>query len=194
MKITAERIADFFIQKAVDAKHEGELITNLKIQKLLYYAYAWHYSLQKERLFDDTIEAWDYGPVVPRIYYKYKPYGHRAIEETETNPDLLPRDVKEYLNSIWYSYGHYSAEALSKMTHREEPWLQSYDSRSEYPNKIIEDDIIERFYTEENADSLLPENTIIIIRNNKKTLAKLNDDFVKRLNNPQYEEFDMNTL
>jgi len=192
--IDSIKIADFFIKKAIDNKFDGELISNLKVQKLLYYSYVWLYSLQKEKLFSDLIEAWAYGPVVRVVYNKLKLYGKGNIEEIETDPQLLPKNIKEYLNNIWNSYGQYSASALSNMTHNESPWRQSYDQRDSYSSNVIKDDEIEKFYTEERANYLLPENTVITIKGGKKTLMKLNEDFVKRLERPEYERFDMDKL
>ena len=186
----AQRIADFFTKKAMDNSYKGENMTPLKVQKLLYYAYAWMYSLQKKKIFNDKIEAWGHGPVVPDVYHELKGCRYRPIDEFKTDPELLSSELKGYLNTIWHSYGGYSATALSDMTHDEEPWKNAYASDS----KVITNESLAKFYSEDNADSLLPPNTVITIKNGKKTLMKLNKETIRRLENPEFEEFDINAL
>jgi uncharacterized phage-associated protein len=66
----------FLAQVSEDA---GDLISNLKLQKLLYYAQGFHLALYDEPLFPEAIEAWTHGPVVPDLYRHYKKYGAGAI-------------------------------------------------------------------------------------------------------------------
>ena len=47
-------------------------ISNLKLQKLLYFIQAAFLVEKGHACFPDEIEAWDFGPVVPAVYYKYK--------------------------------------------------------------------------------------------------------------------------
>jgi uncharacterized phage-associated protein len=185
------KIADFFIKKAIDNKFKGEYMSNLKLQKLMYYAYVWLFVFQREHLFEEKLEAWHYGPVVPSLYHNFK-NGDRPIEVVETDPELLPDDTKEYLDSIWHSYGQYSAEALINIVHKEAPWLDAYNLNN--TKKIITDESILDFYTESRASNLLPINTVITLYNDKKTLMPLNDEIIRRIESPEYEEFDINAL
>lgn len=66
---TARQVADYVI--AFLAEH-GDPTTNLKLQKLLYYSQAWYLALYDLPLFDDRIEAWVHGPVVPPVYGAFK--------------------------------------------------------------------------------------------------------------------------
>ena len=59
----------FLAQVSEDA---GDLISNLKLQKLLYYAQGFHLALYDQPLFPEAIEAWTHGPVVPDLYRHYK--------------------------------------------------------------------------------------------------------------------------
>ena len=63
-------VADFFIDIA--NMSEDDQMTNLKLNKLLYYAQGVFLARTGKPLFDDDIEAWDLGPVVSCIYQKYK--------------------------------------------------------------------------------------------------------------------------
>ncbi|GHU75690.1 hypothetical protein AGMMS49992_20150 [Clostridia bacterium] len=63
--------------KAIDAANflidicaksdQHDYMTNLRLQSLLFYAQGWSLVLRGEPLFDDPIEAWDHGPVVPSV-------------------------------------------------------------------------------------------------------------------------------
>lgn len=65
----SREIADYII---LYFQEHGEPLTNLKLQKLLYYAKGWYLALYDKPLFNDKIEAWVHGPVVPSIYHAFK--------------------------------------------------------------------------------------------------------------------------
>ena len=68
--LSAQDVADFFILPALE--DDGELITNLKLQKLLYYAQGYSLAILDRPIFPEKIEHWTHGPVVHEIYHKYK--------------------------------------------------------------------------------------------------------------------------
>jgi uncharacterized phage-associated protein len=111
---------DFLAQCDEDA---GDLISNLKLQKLVYYAQGFGLALLERSLFPERIEAWQHGPVVPDLYHAYK--GHGA------GPIPVPQDLdfaryseeeRELLDEIANVYGQFSAWKLRNMTHEESPW------------------------------------------------------------------------
>src|SRR6185437_3402754 len=104
---TASNAADFFIAFAHDV---GDAITNLKLQKLLYYAQGWHLALYDKPLFRERIEAWPHGPVVPPIYGKFKQYRWDPISENIASPDL-PEHTKAHLDEVMQVYGPFNAFA-----------------------------------------------------------------------------------
>ena len=69
---SANKISDFFIQRAYQEIENGTLLTHLKLQKLLYYSYVWWLILKDKKLFDKGIEAWEYGQVVRTQYTRLK--------------------------------------------------------------------------------------------------------------------------
>ena len=79
-------VANFFI--TVGLMNEGTEMTNARINKLLYFAQGWHLAKTGEPLFNDNIEAWDYGPVVHSVYSEFKRYGKNIITEPSENFDL----------------------------------------------------------------------------------------------------------
>ena len=74
----ANDIAKYFIVLA--EKEYEDPLTNMKIQKMLYYAQGFHLALFNIPLFEDKIEAWRLGPVIPDVYQKYKGLGSKSID------------------------------------------------------------------------------------------------------------------
>jgi uncharacterized phage-associated protein len=99
----------------------GELISNMKLQKLLYYQQGFHLAYFGTPLFDEEIEAWMYGPVVPCVYEHFKSYDNRGIAYAgDVKP--LSEDEESLFNEVYRVYGKYSAIGLMEMTHNEMPW------------------------------------------------------------------------
>lgn len=112
------------------AEGEDAPVSNLKLQKLLYYAQGHCLGLNHAPLFDDRIEAWAHGPVVPTVYHRFKASGSRAIEldaELAASFDWDEyRDVEQLLIRVWNTYGPYDAWALRNRTHGEAPWVKAF--------------------------------------------------------------------
>lgn len=100
----------------------GELMSNLKLQKMLYYEQGYHLAKFGTPLFDDDIEAWMYGPVVPSVYQHYNEFGANGIMPTEDEM-FFEDDVEEKLfDEVFRAYAPYSAIGLMNKTHEEKPW------------------------------------------------------------------------
>lgn len=118
---TANKVADWIIRFC----HEhGDLITNLKLQKLIYYAQAWYLALYDEPLFDDRLEAWISGPVQPEVYDRFKHYRWEPIND-HPEPVELPEEIEEHLIEVIQVFGKYSASYLEIMVHDELPWSKA---------------------------------------------------------------------
>lgn len=126
-KLAALDVADYLIQQAIDDDN-GDLLTNLKLQKLLYYAQGCHLAIYDEPLFDGAIEAWDWGPVVPEVYHVFKVCGRQPIEETHSSQVDIDASLAVFLNVISEKFGQFSATRLLRMTHREALWRDIYVS------------------------------------------------------------------
>lgn len=104
-------------------KDDCDPITNLKMQKLLYYEQGFHLAYFNSPLFNDDIEAWQYGPVVPSVYYHYEKFGRNGIvPETEKHVKFTSKEEEALFNEVYRVYGKYSASGLVNMTHNEAPW------------------------------------------------------------------------
>ena len=73
MSYNVIQVANWLIEKANNTEN-GDFITNLKLQKLLYYLQGYYLAVFEKPLFDVEIEAWQYGPVVPNAYYEFNAF------------------------------------------------------------------------------------------------------------------------
>ncbi len=124
MMYKASDIAKYFIRCA-NLEAEG-VITNMKLQKLLYYAQGFHLALFDAPLFAETIEAWQYGPVVPEIYRLYKFHARNALPEAaDFNPEVIKLETREFIDEVYEVFGKYTGTALANLTHEEAPWKET---------------------------------------------------------------------
>ncbi len=122
--LTARLVAQYLLCKS--DPEIGDFISNLKLQKLVYYAQGFHLALHGEKLFEDKILAWEHGPVVESLYQEYKASGSSAIPIPEGFDDsVLTSENKELLDEVYMVYGQFSAWKLRNMTHSEEPWCKT---------------------------------------------------------------------
>jgi uncharacterized phage-associated protein len=98
----------------------------LKLQKLLYYVQAWSLAWRDRPLFEEPIEAWQYGPVVEQIYQRYKKYGYDPIERSEAGSSAnLSSEELETLRAVVDEYWIFAGTTLSDLTHSEPPWVEA---------------------------------------------------------------------
>jgi uncharacterized phage-associated protein len=118
-------VARYFIVRAYEDSIESE-ITNMKVQKLLYYSQCLHLALYDEPLFNEEIQAWRYGPVCPPAYKFYSEFEAKQLP-IPSKESLLetPDEKKEILEETWGYFGSYHAYRLSDMTHLEFPWKKA---------------------------------------------------------------------
>ena len=116
------QIANLLLQKAKDESCGEELMTNLKLQKMLYYEQGFHLAYFGTPLFDDDIEAWQYGPVVPFVYNYFKKNGANGLVPDGNLYAFSNQKEKELFDEVFRVYGKYSAIGLMNMTHNEKPW------------------------------------------------------------------------
>jgi len=129
-------IANKLLAKA-SSDDSDELISNLKLQKLLYYMQGFHLAYFGEPLFAEEIEAWKYGPVVPSVYNQYKNFVNQGIKYTDAVIELEPQEEKLF-NAVYKVYATYSAIGLMEMTHNETPWKSvKAESGSIIPQKTM---------------------------------------------------------
>ena len=120
MAYQAKEIAEKII-KYEHSKENGEYVSNMKLQKLLYYQQGFHLAYFGNALFDESIEAWMYGPVVPAVYDIYKDYGSKGLE-FDGDVITLREEEESLFDEVMKVYGKFSAVGLMDLTHKEAPW------------------------------------------------------------------------
>lgn len=117
--------ARYFIVRAYEDGMESEM-TNMKVQKLLYYSQSLHLALYDEPLFEEEIQAWRYGPVCPPAYKFYSEFEAKQLPIPGKEFLLqIPDKKKKLLEEVWEYFGGYHAYRLSDMTHGEFPWKKA---------------------------------------------------------------------
>lgn len=95
---TARQVAEWFL--VWGEQNEGTL-SNLKVQKLLYYAQGHYLGEHGVSLFDDPVQAWAHGPVVKSVYHDLKRFGSDAVDVDLVVSDSFDwddyRDVEDCL-------------------------------------------------------------------------------------------------
>lgn len=116
-------VADFFLAYGNET---GDPVTNLRLQKLVYYAQAWYLANYEKPLFSAEFEAWVHGPVIPELYHEYKVCKSHHIE-TELSLEKVERrfddDTLDFLREMADVYMPFTTYHLERMTHLEEPWI-----------------------------------------------------------------------
>ena len=149
MAYTPQHIANYFLDRA---EAEGATLSPLKLIKLVYIAYGWVLALTGKRLFEEPIQAWKHGPVVPSVDHEFKHYRSGSICELsgifdmETGSYNIPRLPKSdattnmILEKVWAAYKRFTGWALRNKTHEADtPWTQTFDGSMD---KVISDDLI----------------------------------------------------
>lgn len=100
MVYDANEVAKLVINESI---REGKPVTNLKLQKILYFMWIDWFAKKKEYLFDNRIEAWHYGPVIPDVYYRYRIFVADPIRKeckcsiTGSDKDLIIEMADRYI-------------------------------------------------------------------------------------------------
>jgi uncharacterized phage-associated protein len=142
-RYTPATIANEFLHRAGMA---GKTLTPMQLLKLVYIAHGWHMAVNAEPLFDEAVEAWKYGPVVPSLFHEFKEFGGTPIrrlahaidvpvggEEDDQGwivrtPFVPPSDSNAHklLDWVWQGYGGRDGGSLSDMTHEPgTPWSET---------------------------------------------------------------------
>jgi len=123
---------------------QGDTISNLKLQKMLYYLQGFFLAVFDQKLFNNPIEAWQYGPVVRDAYFHFSKFGQGAIIPSG-NEEIISLSPKEntLFNEVMTEFGQYSAIKLMHMTHDELPWKKTW---YENPQGIIPDELLIEYF------------------------------------------------
>jgi uncharacterized phage-associated protein len=121
-------IANFFIRKSIKVKRP---ISQIKLQKLIYFAHGFYLAVKEKPLVNEKIEAWQYGPVVPLIYHRFKAWGNKPINQVlvqKSDNLYISEEVIEFLDLVWHKFSYYSAGELVDLSHEKDgPWHRAIE-------------------------------------------------------------------
>lgn len=132
-------VANYFIKKS------GYRATPLQLIKLSYIAHGYVLAMTNNHLFNEQVEAWKFGPVIPSVYHSFKHYGKSRVDKLSfdmtfnddfsyVERDYIFRDdtdaeVYQVLDAVWAGYGKYSGFELVDLTHQKNtPWDKTYNA------------------------------------------------------------------
>lgn len=138
-RTTIELVAEAFLSL--------ESMSNKKLQKLCYYAYAWFLVLHNNDLFCNRFQAWVHGPVDPSLYRRYRDYGWDDIPQGSR--PVIDSDIFGFIEEVFAAYGEMNADELEYLTHREDPWISARGGLSEFAScsSQIDSEVIRSYYT-----------------------------------------------
>lgn len=134
-------VANYMLYLMSDEVHD---LTNMKINKLLYFAQGHYLAMYGEPLFREPVEAWPFGPVVESVYENYKAYSNAPIRHYDYEAAALfaPKHPDFFVN-LAVTYGKCTAARLLKETHKKGgPWDRVYrssEAHAEIPQTMIQE-------------------------------------------------------
>lgn len=141
MTYNATQIANWFINRA---ERDGRSLSIMSLLKLTYIAHGWRLEITDRPLFNNRIEAWQYGPVIPDVYRAFRSQG---VDVVNPLPGVAPISAPDepFLEEIWKLYGGLSAFQLSDITHVPGgPWSLATQMGGNYAH--IPDELIKQHY------------------------------------------------
>ena len=122
----------------------GDIMSNLKLQKLLYYMQGFYLAFFNKPLFENSLEAWMYGPVVPEVFVRFKNNSHLGIVLDPQKHEYIDFTTEEenLFSQVLDVYGRYSAVKLTEMTYKERPWKEAFSKQ----DKKISTEIMKDFF------------------------------------------------
>lgn len=161
----AIKIADYI--KHLAQVYGDEELTSMKLQKLMYYSYAYFLVFKNEKLFDSRIEKWKHGPVVSDIWHLTDK--NEFLKKAPVVASDLNEDQRTIVEDVFKVYGRYAAWTLSKMTHEETPWLTAL------LNHEIPDESIAAYFSKKKEEFVFEVESLEDLEAIKSAKADEND-------------------
>lgn len=142
------------------AEARGNAVTNLDVQKIVYFLHGHFLRLHHKPLVTGEFEAWPYGPVHRVLYDAFKTYNDTPIEGRATAFDPIRRvskplpllddpDVTALLDKVLDFYLDIPTYLLVQITHASgTPWTRTVDESKQHVNlgMRISDSLIEQHF------------------------------------------------
>lgn len=161
----AIEVANYIIAKSDNV---GDLITNKKLQKILYYIKAWGLVYFPEGVIDDEFEAWVHGPVCRNVYNNFQKFGYNPLKidypDRCSSSDYIKRFKEEHgtnanesdkidmIDAVFRKYGQLTSLELELLTHSELPWKNARGNISPIDRctNVISEKDMKDYYGKEN--------------------------------------------
>ncbi len=154
MAYSSIAVANHFIKKSFES---GTRLTPMQLVKLVYIAHGWYLARTGEPLLSDAVEAWKYGPVIPKLYHQFKQYRDSPItsmamvmgEGQFFAPEITDPSVAAFLDSVWDVYKNFDGIQLSTLTHQDgTPWFQVWRDQKGFETRgaVIPNQLIKNHY------------------------------------------------
>lgn len=143
-------VANRLLERAANV---GDALTPMQVLKLVYIAHGWMLGLYGRPLIRDDVQAWQYGPVIPRLYNAIRQFRSQPVcGPLPSNHEVLDTQELSIVDQVYDIYGQLSGPELSRMTHAANtPWQITYK-----PNEfglVISNDVIEDHYQRRAAET-----------------------------------------
>lgn len=137
--------------------HKVREVTNLSLQKLLYYVKGFSMVILNRDIVEKSCEAWGYGPVFYDIYEKYKSFKSDVIPDYAASfnfDEILSNEERNVLDYVTDCFGIYNGITLMKLSHKEKPWIETRGGLPEFASSssIINDKSIYTYFSEMNKE------------------------------------------
>ena len=139
------------------SNERGLPMSIMRVLKLSYMTHGWALAIINEPLVNDYVQAWRYGPVIPSIYYSFRPHG---VYDLKPIPLVREIDIDEATNKliaiVYALYEDLSANQLSALTHiKGGPWHTKYEHGKRgviIPNEMIAEHFKNKLERSRNSD------------------------------------------
>lgn len=153
-KLLAQYVVAYFDSK-------GDLITNKKLQKLLYYIDSWGLVHFDAPIVQQEFEAWVHGPVVRDVYFEYYRFGYSPINISYPNRESVDsflstlvntneelKNKQELIDDVLEQYGSLTSAQLELLSHSEDPWIKARNGIPpfEASSQIIDKGLMKDYY------------------------------------------------
>lgn len=152
--VTALDVANFFIDAAKDSE---DPMTNMRVNKYVYLAQGYALAKLGRPLFNDEIQAWEHGPVVPALYQLFRTeikgepiYKMKGTYRKNTFSD----EEIQVMIDVLMDYEEYSTAAISRITHgKDSPWSKAY--AGPYTNNPISLEEMREYFSKKVGKSFI---------------------------------------
>lgn len=140
-------VADYILNSLPE-----KTVTPMKLLKLVYIAHGWYLAIKDRPLIKETVQAWQYGPVIPAVYYQYKEYGKNYIPVSGRYAGEMSDEDETFVSKVVNVYKQLDGLQLSALTHESDtPWHKTIQTNSQgevHHGLTISEDVIKEYYKE----------------------------------------------